>query len=200
MSDKEKAEQPQTTVNEKNAVENAAVENPADTMTEEAAAEQPEELDETAKLTAEIEELKAKIEKQQKDYLLLMADYDNFRKRTLKEKSDLLKYGGEACMKNILPVIDDFERGLQSVNESTDLDAVKEGMNLIYNKFQSYLAQNGVKEVPAVGETFDTEHHEAVTMFPAQTPEQKGKVIDCVQKGYSLNDKVIRFAKVVVGQ
>ena len=116
MSDKEKAEQAQTSVNEKNAVENAAVENPADTMTEEAAAEQPEELDETAKLTAEIEELKAKIEKQQKDYLLLMADYDNFRKRTLKEKSDLLKYGGEACMKNILPVIDDFERGLQSVN------------------------------------------------------------------------------------
>lgn len=200
MSDKEKAEQTQTSVNEKNAVENAAVENPADTMTEGAAAEQPEELDETAKLTAEIEELKAKIEKQQKDYLLLMADYDNFRKRTLKEKSDLLKYGGEACMKNILPVIDDFERGLQSVNESTNLDAVKEGMNLIYNKFQSYLAQNGVKELPAVGEAFDTEHHEAVTMFPAQTPEQKGKVIDCVQKGYSLNDKVIRFAKVVVGQ
>jgi GDPmannose 4,6-dehydratase len=125
---------------------------------------------------------------------------DNFRKRTLREKSELIKNGGENCMKAILPVIDDFERGLAAVEESNDLVAVKEGMSLIYNKFKSYLEQNGVKEIPTEGADFDTEYHEAVTMFPASDPAQKGKVIDTVQKGYTLNDKVIRFAKVVVGE
>ena len=103
-------------------------------------------------------------------------------------------------MKAILPVIDDFERGLAAIDESKDLEAVKEGMNLIYNKFKSYLEQNGVKEIPTKDADFDTEYHEAVTMFPAPDPAQKGKVIDTVQKGYTLNDKVIRFAKVVVGE
>ncbi len=145
-----------------------------------------------------METLQATIETMKKDYLLLMADFDNFRKRTLKEKSELIKNGGENCMKEILPVIDDFERGLAAVNESSDVEAVKEGMVLIYNKFKSYLEQNGVKEIPTEGADFDTEYHEAVTLFPA--PNQKGKVIDTVQKGYTLNDKVIRFAKVVVGE
>ena len=130
----------------------------------------------------------------------LSAEFDNFRKRTLREKSELIKNGGENCMKAILPVIDDFERGLAAVEESNDLAAVKEGMSLIYNKFKSYLEQNGVKEIPTEGADFDTEYHEAVTMFPASDPAQKGKVIDTVQKGYTLNDKVIRFAKVVVGE
>lgn len=158
------------------------------------------EADEAAKLSAELETLKATIEKMQKDYLLLMAEFDNFRKRTLREKSELIKNGGENCMKAILPVIDDFERGLAAVEESNDLAAVKEGMTLIYNKFKTYLEQNGVKEIPTQGADFDTEYHEAVTMFPAPDPAQKGKVIDTVQKGYTLNDKVIRFAKVVVGE
>lgn len=158
------------------------------------------EADEAAKLSAELETLKATIEKMQKDYLLLMAEFDNFRKRTLREKSELIKNGGESCMKAILPVIDDFERGLAAVEESNDLTAVKEGMTLIYNKFKTYLEQNGVKEIPTQGADFDTEYHEAVTMFPAPDPTQKGKVIDTVQKGYTLNDKVIRFAKVVVGE
>ncbi len=156
------------------------------------------ELDETAKLSAEVEALKATIEKMKHDYLLLMAEFDNYRKRTLKEKSELIKNGGENCMKAILPVVDDFERGLAAVNDSNDIEAVKEGMTLIYNKFKSYLDQNGVKEIPTNGADFDTEYHEAVTLFPA--PDQKGKVIDTVQKGYTLNDKVIRFAKVVVGE
>lgn len=158
------------------------------------------EVDEAAKLSAELETLKATIEKMQKDYLLLMAEFDNFRKRTLREKSELIKNGGENCMKAILPVIDDFERGLAAVDGSNDLAAVKEGMTLIYNKFKNYLEQNGVKEIPTQGADFDTEYHEAVTMFPAPDPAQKGKVIDTVQKGYTLNDKVIRFAKVVVGE
>ena len=122
----------------------------------EAAAEEGE-VDEAAKLSAELDTLKATIEKMQKDYLLLMAEFDNFRKRTLREKADLIKNGGENCMKAILPVIDDFERGLAAVENSNDLEAVKEGMNLIYNKFKTYLEQNGVKEIPTQGADFDTE-------------------------------------------
>ena len=171
----------------------------AETGDPEAAAEE-NEVDEAAKLSAELDTLKATIEKMQKDYLLLMAEFDNFRKRTLREKADLIKNGGENCMKAILPVVDDFERGLAAVEKSNDLEAVKEGMNLIYNKFKTYLEQNGVKEIPTQGADFDTEYHEAVTTFPAPDPAQKGKVIDTVQKGYTLNDKVIRFAKVVVGE
>ena len=140
-----------------------------------------------ASLTAEIEELKAQIEQLNKDKLLLMADFENYRKRTLREKADLIKSGGEDCLKRILPLVDDFERGLLAINESADVEAVKEGMTLI-------------KEIPAKDEDFNTEYHEAVTTFPAPSPEMKGKVIDCVQKGYTMNDKVIRFAKVVVGE
>lgn len=160
----------------------------------------PADEDDTAKLTAALEELKADNEKQKNDYLRLMAEFDNFRKRTLREKADLLKSGGEQCMRNILPIVDDFERGLLAIGESTDVEAVKEGMTLIYNKFKNYLDHNGVKEIPTKDQEFNTEFHEAVTMYPVEDPEQKGKVMDCVQKGYTLNDKVIRFAKVVVGQ
>ncbi len=153
-----------------------------------------------ASLTAEIEELKAQIEQLNKDKLLLMADFENYRKRTLREKADLVKSGGEDCLKRILPLVDDFERGLLAINESADVEAVKEGMTLIYNKFKTFLDQHGIKEIPAKDEDFNTEYHEAVTTFPAPSPEMKGKVIDCVQKGYTMNDKVIRFAKVVVGE
>ncbi|HIZ26187.1 nucleotide exchange factor GrpE [Barnesiella sp. An55] len=177
----------------------ACEQQPQDAETGEPAAEGGE-ADEAAKLSAELDTLKATIEKMQKDYLLLMAEFDNFRKRTLREKADLIKNGNENCMKAILPVIDDFERGLAAVEESNDLNGVKEGMNLIYNKFKSFLEQNGVKEIPTKDADFDTEYHEAVTTFPAPDPAQKGKVIDTVQKGYTLNDKVIRFAKVVVGE
>ena len=170
---------------------------------EENASEKPQEeepFSETASLTAEIEDLKAQIEQLNKDRLLLMADFENYRKRTLREKADLIKSGGEDCLKRMLPLVDDFERGLLAINESTDVEAVKEGMTLIYNKFKTFLDQHGIKEIPAKDEDFNTEYHEAVTTFPAPTPEMKGKVIDCVQKGYTMNDKVIRFAKVVVGE
>ena len=175
-------------------------ENEQDTIVAESDAEGQEPMSETDKLTAEIAELTAKNEKLNKDYLLLMADFDNYRNRTLREKSELLKSGGENCLKDILPVVDDFERGLAALCESSDIEAVKEGMTLIYNKFKNYLGQHGIQEIPAAGEDFNTEYHEAVTMFPAPQPELKGKVIDCVQKGYTMNDKVIRFAKVVVGE
>ena len=159
-----------------------------------------EEIDETAKLTAEVDDLKAQIEKQKDDYLRLMAEFDNYRRRTLREKADLIKSGGESCMKAILPVIDDFERAMQAMEKSNDVDALKEGVELIYNKFRSYLEQNGVKEMETINVEFDADKHEAIAQIPAPTPEQKGKIIDCTQKGYTLNDVVIRFPKVVVAQ
>ncbi len=145
-------------------------------------------------------ELEKKYETLRNDYLRLMAEFDNYRKRTLKEKAELLKSGGEDCLKKILPVVDDFERAKGALEASNDINAVKEGIDLIYDKFRNYLDNNGVSEIPAVGEDFNDELHEAITTFPAQTPEQKGKVIDCMTKGYKLNDKVIRYSKVVVGE
>ena len=149
---------------------------------------------------SELELLQEELETQKDKYLRLSAEFDNYRKRTMKEKADLIKSGGEECLKNLLPIVDDFERSLQALNTATDLQALVEGVNLIYNKFKGYLAQNGVKEIEAVNTPFNTEYHEAVTTFPVEDPEKKGKVIDCVQKGYTMNDKVIRFSKVVVGE
>ena len=128
-----------------------------------------------------------------------MAEYDNFRKPTLKEKSDLLKYGGETALTRILTIIDDFERGLQAIETATDINAVKEGMILIYSKFMDYLKQNNVTVIETDNIDFNTEFHEAITTIPAPSEELKGKILDCVQKGYMINDKVIRFSKVVVG-
>ena len=164
--------------------------------------EQPkaDSTEDTDNLATEVEELKKKIETLNHEVLLARADFDNYRKRTLREKAELLKNGGEDCMKHILPIIDDFERGLLSISETSDVEAVKEGMNLIYSKFKTYLEQHGVKEIKTDKQDFDTEYHEAVTTFPVEDPNQKGKIIDCVQKGYTLNDKVIRYAKVVVGE
>lgn len=159
-----------------------------------------EEIDATAKLTAEVDDLKAQIEKQKDDYLRLMAEFDNYRRRTLREKADLIKTGGESCMKAILPVIDDFERAMQAMEKSNDIEALKAGVELIYNKFRTYLEQNGVKEMETIDVEFDADKHEAIAQIPAPTPEQKGKIIDCTQKGYTLNDVVIRFPKVVVAQ
>ena len=131
----------------------------------------------------------------------LMAEFDNYRKRTMKEKADLLKYGAEGALKALLPVIDDLERAMQHIDKADDVASVKEGMSLIYQKFQNYLKQQQVEVIPAEqGADFDDSIHEAVTMFPAPDPSLKGKVVDCVTKGYKLSDKVVRFAKVVVGQ
>ena len=155
---------------------------------------------ELEKLTARCAELEKKVAEQQNDYLRLMAEFDTYRRRTLQEKAEIKKNGAEDTIKKLLPVIDDFERALAALENSDDINAVKEGVELIYSKFKNYLEANGVKEIPSTGEPFDLDVHEAITTFPAPTPEQKGKVIDCLTKGYKLNDKVIRFAKVVVGE
>jgi len=131
-------------------------------------------------------------------YLRLMAEYDNYRKRTIKEKAELIKTGGEKAFVGLLPVIDDFERAIKTLEATTDISAVKEGVLLIYNKFMSYLQQNGVKPIESLGQIFDPEMNDAVAMIPAADEEQKGKIIDNILTGYTLYDKVIRHAKVVV--
>ncbi|MCA1744515.1 MAG: nucleotide exchange factor GrpE [Bacteroidales bacterium] len=133
-------------------------------------------------------------------HLRLIAEYDNYRKRTLKEKMELTKMAGQKIFVNILPVIDDFERAIQHLGSASDLDAVKSGIDLIYNKFISYLSQQGVQAIDTKDQDFDPDLHEAITKIPAPSDEMKGKVIDCLEKGYILDDKVIRFPKVVVGE
>ena len=152
------------------------------------------------KKAEEAEDYKKKYEELNEAHLRLRAEFDNYRKRTLREKADLIKNGGETALKNLLPVVDDFERALQNINNTEDVVAVKEGLDLIYSKFMNYLAQQGVKPVDAIGKAFDTELFEAIATIPAPEADMKGKVIDCVQTGYSLFDKVIRHAKVVVGE
>jgi molecular chaperone GrpE len=160
---------------------------------EEAAGEETEE--EAKEPTAE-----EKLAELQDRYLRLTAEYDNFRKRTLKEKIDLQKSANESLLEALLPVADDFDRAMQSVEEARDVEAVKEGMKLISGKFQGFLNQQGVKEIEAVNLPFDTDLHEAVTKIPAPSKKLKGKVVDVVQKGYYLNEKVLRFSKVVIGE
>ena len=133
-------------------------------------------------------------------YIRLSAEFDNYRKRTLREKIELKKTAGEDILKNIIPVIDDFERALKQVESTQDCVAVKSGIDLIYNKFLMFLKQQGVKEIDAVNKEFDVDLHEAITKIPAPDESLKGKVVDVVEKGYFLNDKVMRFSKVVVGE
>ncbi len=148
----------------------------------------------------EIDELKEKLNEISDKHLRLQAEFDNFRRRTMKEKADLIKSGGESVLINILPVIDDFERALNSLKDVADDDAGKQGTTLIYNKFEEFLKQNIVKEIEALNQDFDVDLHEALTKIPAPDEKLKGKVVDVIQKGYLLNDKVIRFAKVVIGE
>lgn len=163
---------------------------------------QEAELSVEEKLQQELDEAKAAIEKEKKEYLFLMADFDNYRKRVLKEKAELLKNGAEKALRGLLPVVDDFERGLAATRDSEDAASVREGMELIYNKFVKYLADNGVKEMDTKpGSDFNADLHEAIATIPAPAEDLKGKIIDTTQKGYTLNDeKVLRHAKVVVGE
>ena len=133
-------------------------------------------------------------------HIRLQAEFDNYRKRTLKERMELLKTASESLLISILPVIDDFDRAVQTLNLVEEDSHLKEGVMLIYNKFQDFLKQNGVREIEAKDQPFDTDLHEAITKFPAPSEDMKGKIIDVVQKGYYLNDKVIRHAKVVIGE
>jgi molecular chaperone GrpE len=149
------------------------------------------------------EELKAFEEKSQvlhDKYLRLSAEFDNYRKRTLKEKTELIKTASEDLIIRLIPFVDDIERGLNAVNASQDIVALKEGMKLIYGRFKDFLSQNGVKEIEAFEQDFNADIHEAVTKIPAAEENKKGKVVDVIEKGYMLHDKVIRYPKVVVGE
>ena len=163
---------------------------------EQLAAEEPQQPTAEERIVA----LEQQLEKEKNQYLFLMADFDNFRKRTRQEKMDLLKNGAEGAMRDLLPVVDDFERALESIDRSEDVASLKEGVNLIYNKFVKYLEQQHVTPIESTGKDFDADLHEAVTMFPAPDESMRGKVIDTPTKGYMINDKVLRHAKVVVGQ
>jgi molecular chaperone GrpE len=147
-----------------------------------------------------LEELQKKYEEVNDSYLRLHAEFDNFRKRTMKEKADIIKSGGERVLTDMLPFADDFERALQALHTAEDKEAMVEGMDLIYSKFLNFLNQHGVKEIEALGQPFDADRFEAITTVPVQDKSQKGMVIDCVQKGYQLNDKIIRYPKVIVGE
>ena len=150
---------------------------------------------------AEEANLSAADDSQLKDtHLRLVAEYDNFRKRTLKEKSELIRNGGEKVLTELLPVVDDLDIALQNLDKASDLEALKEGMHLIHAKFVDYLSRQGVKAIETEGAAFDDELHEAIALLPAAAEEQKGKIMDCVKKGYKLHDKVLRHASVVVGQ
>ena len=151
------------------------------------------ETDDLSVALKELEELKDK-------HLRLQAEFDNYRRRTLKEKADLITSGGERSLKDLLPVVDDLERAMESIKSAQDVDAVKEGMELILNKFKDYLTKQGVAEIEAKDVAFDVDKHEAVAKFPAPSEDMKGKVIDVTKKGYTFNGKVIRYAQVVVGE
>lgn len=152
------------------------------------------------KKETKIDELEEKLKELSDKHLRLQAEFDNFRKRTIKEKADLIKSGGETVLTGILPVIDDFERAIQALKEVAEDDPGKKGTLLIYSKFREFLKLNNVKEIEALHVDFDVDHHEALTKIPAPEEKLKGKVVDVIQKGYMLNDKVIRYAKVVVGE
>jgi molecular chaperone GrpE len=148
----------------------------------------------------EIKALEEKVKEFQDKYLRLSAEFDNYRKRTLKERIDLLKSAGEEMIVKVLPVLDDFERAQLFMENAKDVDAVKSGVDLIYSKLKEILSQQGLKEISALGEEFDTDKHEAITKIPAPDEKLKGKIVDVIEKGYYLNDKVIRYSKVIIGE
>ena len=148
----------------------------------------------------EIEVLQNKYDELNNSYLRLHAEFDNYRKRTLKEKVEIIKAGGERVLTDIIPLVDDFERALETVQNADNKEAIVEGLELIYSKFISFLNQNGVKEMEAIGEKFDADQFEAVTTIQVEDKSQKDVVVDCIQKGYKLDEKVLRFPKVIVGK
>lgn len=151
-------------------------------------------------LEQELAKAQETIEDQKDKFLRLSAEFDNYRKRTMKEKAELVLNGGEKCLGSILPIVDDFERAIKTMETATDVNAVKEGVELIYTKFINVLGQNGVKIIETKELPLNTDFHEAIAVIPAPAEELKGKILDCVQTGYTLNDKVLRHAKVVVGE
>ena len=164
------------------------------TAANEASTEAPEQAEDATVESS----LADKILEMNDKHLRLMADFENYKRKTIKERADLIKYGGEQVFVNLLPIIDDFERAIQHLPEEDS--PIKEGIVLIHSKFVNFLNSNGVKEIETKDADFNTDFHEAISLFPAPAPELKGKIIDCTQKGYTFHDKVIRFSKVVVAE
>ena len=190
--------QPQDEENLKN--EEAVVEEATqgeEPQAETAQEEAPGVEEQLADMLAEAQQM---VEEERDKYLRLSAEFDNYRKRTLKEKAELIKNGGEKTLTAILPVLDDFERALKNMEASEETKAMKEGVELIFSKFQKILGQEGLTKIETEGQPFDTDFHEAIALIPAPSDDLKGKILDCVQTGYMLNDKVIRHAKVAVAQ
>ena len=173
-------------------------ENPTEeTAQEEGSAQELTVEEQLANMLAEAQQM---VNEERDKYLRLSAEFDNYRKRTLKEKAELIKNGAEKTLTAILPVLDDFERALKNMEASEETKAMKEGVELIFSKFQKILGQEGLQKIETDGQTFDTDFHEAIALIPSPSEELKGKILDCVQTGYMLNDKVIRHAKVAVAQ
>ncbi|MBE6290865.1 MAG: nucleotide exchange factor GrpE [Bacteroidales bacterium] len=177
-----------------------AMETPENTESVEEPAEQEEPLSELDQLKLQLAEAEAKNAELQDKYLRQAAEFDNYRKRTIKEKAELIKSAAEKLMVAELPVVDDMDRALENMEKGMDADACIEGFKLIVHKFKNILTQNGLEKIETDGQEFDTDFHEAIALIPAPSEELKGKILDCVQPGYKLGDKVIRHAKVAVGQ
>lgn len=173
---------------------------PAEGEAQPEAEEATKEMTPEEQLQAQVDELTKEQEEMKDKYLRLSAEFDNYRKRTMKEKAELILNGSEKTITAILPVIDDLERALANMQKANDVEAVKEGVELIYNKFMQILGQNGVKAIETQEKELDTDYHDAIAIIDAPSDELKGKILDCVETGYMLNDKVIRHAKVVVGK
>lgn len=197
------------TDNSKERVNNEEVQNDPTMNLDEATTDEAEVMDveaddseeaEVADMFKKLQDTEAALEKKNKDYLFLMADFDNYRKRMVKEKGDLIKNAAERVLKELLPIVDDFERALDATKADTDGQQVREGMELIYNKLIKFLESNGVKAIDSTGKEFDDHYHDAITTIAAPDESMKNKVVDTTTKGYMINDKVLRHAKVVVGK
>lgn len=198
MDSKEKEVQDELYDAEKNHTVEAAEVN-QQTETEDDTTEQKSKVNKKQKKDNKLDELGQKLADINDRHLRLQAEFDNFRKRTLKEKSELIQFGGESVLTSILPIIDDFDRALGTMNEVPDEDPAKIGFLLIFSKFRDFLKNNLVTEIEATGQIFDVDLHDAITKIPAPSDELKGKVVEVIQKGYMLHGKVIRYAKVVIG-
>ncbi|MBQ8337239.1 MAG: nucleotide exchange factor GrpE [Bacteroidaceae bacterium] len=193
MSEKDKE------IKEENVNENIDVTN-EEVAAENVAEEENVELTQEERLQKELDEANEKVASLEDKYLRQAAEFDNYRKRTIKEKTELIKNGGERVLESILPVLDDFERALSNLAKDENAAEIMTGVELIYNKFVATLKQNGLQKIETEGTEFNTDYHEAIAMIPTPDESLKGKVLDCVQAGYTLNDKVIRHAKVAVGE
>lgn len=194
MAKKSQKTEKQEEINDQEVFEDTAEEQQE--TTDNSAGEQEEPAEEKSKEQV----LEEKLAELQDKYLRLSAEYDNYRRRTLREKVDLQEVIREDIFTNILSVVDDLERAMDAVKGAKDIEAVKSGMELIYTKFTKYLSGQGVKEIDAMGKELDTDQHEAITKIPVESKKKKGKIVDVVEKGYKLRDRVIRFAKVVIGE